>query len=419
MQAVILTAGNSSRFAPFNTTHKSLWQIMGKSIIEYTVDSLRDAGVTEIIIVCKDEAAFRSIFEQEAYRDISIIYRIQSEAKGMGDALLQAKDAITSDFFVLSAHRFDINSFTHPMIEKKSEGASIVLLSQHTDDVSEFGSVSLKGDRVLDLIEKPRDVSTKEGFRLLSTYLLNVDFLGELENTEAGHYQFETAISNFCKKHDVRTLIVENESYSLKYPWDIFNLRDALFNKKNTSSSGSVKVSPTAQLIGDVILGENVQVMEYAVIKGPCYIGNNSIIGDHALIRNGSVLENDCVIAAGAEIKNSVIAAGSHVHGYIGDSVIGRNARIGFGFCSSNVRLDRGEVFVHVADKKVGTHRKNMGAIIGDDVKIGTNVSTMPGVVIGNNAIIGPSTMVKENIEDNNLFYTEFSYTKKLLGSNS
>jgi bifunctional UDP-N-acetylglucosamine pyrophosphorylase/glucosamine-1-phosphate N-acetyltransferase len=263
------------------------------------------------------------------------------------------------------------------------------------------------------LVEKPESMSDTHGYRLLSTYLLTTDFLHELENTAEDHYQFEAAISQYSSTHEVRSVIIESESFSLKYPWDLFDLRDALWEQLPKQTAPSAKISDTAKIGENVFIGENVTIMEYAVIKGPCFIGDNSIIGDFALLRNGCVIEDNCVVSAHSQIKNSLMESGSHVHGYIGDSIIGKDARLGGGFLTSNVRLDRNEISVTTHDKKVNSGRKSLGAIIGDRVNIGTNTSTMPGILIGSNAAIGPSTMVKENVENDSLVYTEFSYIKK------
>jgi len=51
MQAVILAAGQSSRFWPLNKRHKSLIKIMGKPLICYTIESLKKLKIKEILIV--------------------------------------------------------------------------------------------------------------------------------------------------------------------------------------------------------------------------------------------------------------------------------------------------------------------------------------------------------------------------------
>ena len=52
MKAVILAAGQSSRFKPLSENrHKGLIHILGKPILQHTVEELRKAGVDDIIVV--------------------------------------------------------------------------------------------------------------------------------------------------------------------------------------------------------------------------------------------------------------------------------------------------------------------------------------------------------------------------------
>jgi len=52
MQAVILAAGKSSRFYPYsNLPHKSCFKVLGKTILEHTLLSIKKAGINDVIIV--------------------------------------------------------------------------------------------------------------------------------------------------------------------------------------------------------------------------------------------------------------------------------------------------------------------------------------------------------------------------------
>jgi N-acetylglucosamine-1-phosphate uridyltransferase (contains nucleotidyltransferase and I-patch acetyltransferase domains) len=54
-----------------------------------------------------------------------------------------------------------------------------------------------------------------------------------------------------------------------------------------------------------------------------------------------------------------------------------------------------------------------MGAIIGDNVDIGVNVSLMPGVQIGSDAKIGPGTVIHENVKQGETVYVDQEQVKK------
>src|SRR3989344_3634280 len=101
--AIILAAGESSRFWPLNQKHKSLIKIMGEFLIQYTINGLRKAGIKDIIVV---QGPKKDIEKELA--DKRIKYVVQKDPKGMGNALWQAKKFIKGPFVVLNAERVDI-----------------------------------------------------------------------------------------------------------------------------------------------------------------------------------------------------------------------------------------------------------------------------------------------------------------------
>jgi dTDP-glucose pyrophosphorylase len=106
MQAVILAAGESSRFWPLNQKHKSLLKIMGKPLIWYTIENLKKAGIDDFIVV--QNAKREPETELNKYNlGVNIHYVIQEIPKGMGNAVFQAKDFLQEQFFLLNAERFD------------------------------------------------------------------------------------------------------------------------------------------------------------------------------------------------------------------------------------------------------------------------------------------------------------------------
>ena len=106
-QAVILAAGESSRFWPLNQRHKSLLKIMGQPLICYTIKGLEKIGVKKIIIVQGPEKDIEKELKKYNLR-ANVEYVIQPEPKGTGNALWQVKNLIKGPFMVLNAERMDI-----------------------------------------------------------------------------------------------------------------------------------------------------------------------------------------------------------------------------------------------------------------------------------------------------------------------
>jgi bifunctional UDP-N-acetylglucosamine pyrophosphorylase/glucosamine-1-phosphate N-acetyltransferase len=74
---------------------------------------------------------------------------------------------------------------------------------------------------------------------------------------------------------------------------------------------------------------------------------------------------------------------------YVGDSVIGERCNLGAGTKIANLRLDKGEIRITGID----THRRKLGAIIGDGVETGINASINVGSIIGDKSFIGPGAL--------------------------
>ncbi len=417
MQVVILAAGESTRFWPFNNTHKSLLKIMGKPIIFYTVKGLIDEGINDIIII---QGPNRDIERQlNNYPEYSkhIKYVLQNEPKGMGNALIQAKELLVGQFLLILAERVDCGEIFRKLSPKINASRSkTILVGAKTDTPYLFGILKLEKNRVVEIVEKPRKGEEQSNIKALGVYVLTQAFFDIYSETKKHQYDFEEALSVYMKKYHVEVMLWDRQTPSLKYPWHLFDMRKYLFNKysrkiiEETKAIGKhTNIAKSAEIIGAVIIGDNVCVMEKAVIKGPCYIGDNVFIGNNVIIRSGVDIEANCIVGANMEIKNSILMEDSTTHsGFIGDSIIGKNCKIAAGFYNANVRLDRTSVKVIVKEEKIDTGLTSLGAMIGDNSNIGIRVSTMPGVIIGRNVTVGAGTTIMSNISDGVTYYTKF-----------
>ena len=409
-QAVILAAGESSRFWPLNQKHKSLIKIMGRPLIFYTIESLKKAGIKDIIIV---QGPKKDIEEELKDYQPNIKYVIQEEPKGMGNALWQARNLIKGQFLFLNAERVDCQEIIE---EIKEEKAKIVLVGHHTDNPELYGMMRLRGARVLEIIEKPKKGKEPSNVKVVGVYLLEPEFFSYYQKVRKEKYDFEKALSNYLKENGAKLVFLKTpEVFSLKYPWQLFDIQRYLFDRfLKRKIEKSTQILKNVGIEGNVCIGENTRIFEGATIKGPCYIGENCIVGNNSLIREYTNLENNVLIGAFAEVTRSIFQEDIHTHsGYFGDSIFGKGCRLGAGTITANVRIDRGEIKVKIKNEKVKTGLNSLGVIMGENSKTGIHCSLMPGVLIGSNCIVGPNSLVFENIEDNTNFYTEFKRIKK------
>lgn len=412
MQAVILVAGQSKRFYPYTQYgHKSMMPVMGKPLLQHTLESLKRVKVDHVVIIVGKESKIPQ--QLEKIHGLAVTFINQEEALGMGDALAKAESVLEDSFFLLSGYHLDIEDFAVDLLKKRKNAQDVVLLAKDDTILDRYGVLEVEEDKVVSLVERPAGLEGQK-LRVISIYLLNKTFLHTLQNTPVEHYHFEKALDSYAKSNTVRFVKTEKQTITLKHSWDLLTVKDYLLSKIKKSISSKASIAKSAVIEGNVYIADGVKILEGACIKGPCYLGAGVVVGNNAIVRNGVVAEENAVIGANMEVKNSFLMKNVTTHsGYIGDSIVGQYTRLAGGFYSANVRFDRGEITAKVRGEDVNTHKKHIGVMIGEYVDTGVGVTTMPGVSVGNHVTIGPSTMVTENIDDSTLLYAKFQTVVK------
>jgi NDP-sugar pyrophosphorylase family protein len=137
---------------------------------------------------------------------------------------------------------------------------------------------------------------------------------------------------------------------------------------------------------GPVHVARGARVEPGAYIAGPAYIGPGAVVRHGAYVRENCILLADAVLGHASEMKNSVLlpAAKAPHFAYVGDSILGNRVNLGAGTKLSNATVI-GSRSVHVTVDGVSydTGLRKLGAIIGDDTRLGCNVVTNPGTLLG------------------------------------
>jgi bifunctional UDP-N-acetylglucosamine pyrophosphorylase/glucosamine-1-phosphate N-acetyltransferase len=410
---VLLAAGESSRFWPLNSKHKTLFYLMGKPLIWWTIEGIKMAKIKKVFIVQSPKRDIEEELKKNKIDGLEIKFITQEKPLGTGNALWQARNYLKSDFFVLNADVLNTKEILEMMKKKIKKGTSL-LAGQKTKTPEIFGIMKLKGERILEIVEKPKKEKAPSDIKVVGIYFLKPVFFDFYKKVKKHIYDFEDALSLYVKKIETRVVLVkgkEEETPSfLKYPWHLFNFRKYLFDRflKPKIEKGA-KISKDAIIQGKVFIGRGTKILEGAIIKGPCYIGRKCLVGNNSLVREYTNLEDEVLIGAFAEVTRSIFQKGSTTHsGFFGDSIVDQGTKIGAGTITSNVRLDRGEIFSEVKKERIATGLKSFGTVIGKNTYIGTKVNIMPGKFIGSECKIGPNSLVIKNIEDKSYFYQKF-----------
>lgn len=145
---------------------------------------------------------------------------------------------------------------------------------------------------------------------------------------------------------------------------------------------------------GTTNIGRNGSVGAFAVIYAGVTLGEGCLVGDHAIIREGCMIGDRCVVGANADIQYSamigndvVIQCEAHVPG---GCIIGDGSFIGPGVRMANDR------HIDLSDYQDRGTRK--APIIGKRVFVGVGAILLPGITIGDGAVIAAGALVTKDV---------------------
>lgn len=368
----------------------------------HKIESLKGAGVREIIIVQRSEKDVEN--ELNCYqlpKNLRIKYVLQNKPLGTGHALKTAERYLKEKFLVLNGDDFYEAKDIKNCLSKFPS-----ILVKKMADPSGFGVILSKGNLVKGIVEKSK--TPPSNLVNVGCYFVPKSVLKEnLEKSGRQEYEIIDYIRNLSGKTKVYFSKAHNW-FPLSYVWDLFDINEYFLKNLKTKIKG--KVEKNCSFKDPVVIEQGTIIKSGAYIEGPVYIGKNCQIGPNCFIRPFTSIGDNCIIGQAVEIKNSIIENGSKIShlNYVADSIIGEDCNLGAGTILANLRFDGKNIYSKVKGKLVDTQRKKFGTVFGRGVKTGINVSIMPGVLIGENSVIGPHSLVRENIKDNQIFYTKY-----------
>ncbi|MFW9782682.1 MAG: sugar phosphate nucleotidyltransferase [Candidatus Heimdallarchaeota archaeon] len=203
MKAIILAAGLGKRMKPHTDIYqKSMIEVHGKPLLEYIIEGLIFAGLTNIVIVVgylKEQVI--DYFQGGKKWNVSIEYVEQKELNGTGGALLICEKYVEENQFFLTwgdvllsytVYKEVINTFL-------KESPNFILVTNYTNDPFKGAAVYCENNYCSSIVEKPPKGKSKSylnnaGVFIFSTEIfailkqLKPSIRGEIELTDAINY---------------------------------------------------------------------------------------------------------------------------------------------------------------------------------------------------------------------------------------
>lgn len=253
-KAVIPAAGLGTRFLPATKAQpKEMLPLVDKPAIQYVVEEAVASGIDHIIIVTgRGKSAIEDHFdvafelektlESRGKKDIlqqiqaisnlaTISYVRQKEARGLGHAVLVAKNLIGEEPFAVLLGDDIIDASvpcTRQMMGVFEDYGTSVLATQEVNgpDISRYGVIdgqAVDGPasrpgifKVLDLVEKPPLAEAPSNLAIIGRYILTPDILDVLDKTAPdrdGEIQLTHGLRTLLNRQAIHAYCFEGKRY--------------------------------------------------------------------------------------------------------------------------------------------------------------------------------------------------------------
>lgn len=204
--AVIPAAGRGTRMRPATrSVPKALLPVVDRPVIQWIVEEGMRAGVTEFVVVVSpgvDDLLYshfegmEGLEELKGFAGITLTWVVQEQARGLGHAVLQAREAVDGRaFFCLLGDNLVVPG-RDPLdgLAAASDGRSVVCLRPLSDEgLDRYGVAAVGatlGDRVVEVtgaVEKPGRERAPSRLGFVGRYLFTPEVFSFLEGLTPGY----------------------------------------------------------------------------------------------------------------------------------------------------------------------------------------------------------------------------------------
>lgn len=328
MKGLVLSGGKGTRLQPLTyTSAKQLIPVANRPVLFRVLDTLVEAGITDIGIVTGDTAPeIKAAVGDGSRWGAKITYIQQPAPLGLAHAVKISQDYLGEERFIMFLGDNVIQGGLAPLLREfatSDYNAQIVLT--RVAEPQHYGVAVLENGRVVRLIEKPQ--TPPSDLALVGIYMFDYHIFeavnaiqpsrrGELEITDAIQYLID-------KGYRVHPYIHEGWWIDTGKPGDMIEANSKVLDELEPKIEGYV--DKDSQLEGKVTVEKGAEIINSRV-RGPAIIGEdtrivNSYIGPFTSIYHHCLIQD-------SEIEHSIVLEHSQIIDIphrIEDSLIGRH----------------------------------------------------------------------------------------------
>ena len=333
MKGIILHGGHGTRLRPLtHTGPKQLLPIANKPMSQYCIESLREAGITDIAIIIGGLGSKKveETYGQGEKLGVNLTYIVQDSPKGIAHAINLCKDFVGDEKFVVflgdNIIQKSISGFAKNF-EESNHDASILLCE--VDNPSRFGIADVKDKKIIKIMEKPKNPPTN--LAVTGIYFLTAkifDIISRQKPSARNELEITDALEMLLKENDnISYNMITDYWKDTGTPEDILHANMQVLAKIKPYFYG--KKDEGVSIEGSLMLGEGSLIKTGSRIKGPVIIGKNCLIESNTTIGQNTSVGNNSILS-NCDIENSIIMKDCKIEGdfKIRDSIISSNSQV-------------------------------------------------------------------------------------------
>lgn len=318
MKALLLAGGKGTRLRPLtNFLPKPMVPIMGKPLLELTIEKLKDQNVDEVVIsTCYKSHDIKKYFNNGKDLGIKVSYITEDFPLGTGGAIKNAEKFFDDTFIVLNSDIVNDVDYRKLIRYHKKMNSVATIAMTRVDNPSQYGVIEFNEKGYIEAFkEKPKEGETISNWINAGTYIFEPEVFNEIESNAVVSVERETYPRLLQKGYklaaykyngywkDIGTIEKYKEVHK-----DILSGICKFLKNDSSIDSKQINIHPSAKIIEPVFIGENVKIGSKAHIGPYVVIGDNSYIGNDCTIKN-SVLWNNVKVNRSVNLINSIVAS--------------------------------------------------------------------------------------------------------------
>jgi len=325
LKAVILCAAKEENLFPFSESKPTcLMPVMGKPVIEHSIDALKQKGIEEFYLVTNH---LEDKIEQHFSNEDSVELVHQEEIDGTASAL-ETCSFIDDDIVVINGDVIISENDIHNLLKKFRNAGETSILAIDEDSPEKFGVLSIQNDEVSYIEEKPEKpenpLINTGVYAFKNSIFKHLDRLDQEETSLTDAVRFEIE-ENGARFELVQEYWVDIGSGEKLWKADQIKRENEI---KSQELSENADISDEASIEGEAIIQEGVEVKPGTVIEGKTFIGKNSIIGPNTTVRDSTITRgsqlDQCSVEESLVFEDNILDAYTAVE----NSVLGEEVDV-------------------------------------------------------------------------------------------